>query len=483
MKFFTNIFLLFFIFSFFNAKAISLPGKNAPSLHFKYWHYSNNPYFLNKSVNQSLLEFVKLYDKYQEVLILSTANILSLENIDYSETVNKNVIIDFQTEQCLKNISCDLDKFKFSINLNIIKEELIDLIKINKIPYSSNDYNISAILFKNKYINGNDINSINKGEYLFKLYTLPSLLKSRLDIIEKYKIKKLIKELELFDLELKNNCNNESSLYCYVRTNNIEEIQKYINNQNEDIHTSLKLGLILDFAYLTNNPIMSKYLTELKLQSIHFPDDKSKLYMATVYNYKDVVETILSNNDIKVDIDYEYSSGLTILGLAIVANSFDVIKLLIDKGAIKKGLFSMNYMFHNVKLFIENRDLVFKLLLEKYKSKEIPDLLRVETLMLMRTSGKNTINWLTKLFNEQPILFNSVFVENEKYARQALIESSYSPNSDAFDFLVNHEVNLCIAFDNVAMKSLGKTRIKDESLWLNSRYKQYLKKCEQAPMN
>ena len=488
MKSFKNKLTLIFGFLLIlnQASSINISGENAPNIHFSYRYYSDNPYSLNISNTQSLLNFVKLYNSFQDLKILKTSKVISLEDIDNHTRTNKSIFFDFSLIGCFIDNECKSNKdINYIIDLKNFRIELIKELKNNHISYYSKDYNLYFLIFNSFPFTKNKISDINKENFPIKLYLNPDLFQNWLSIISKYNVIKLEKELEIFNHELNNispHCSDELLPYCLVRNNNTVGIKKYIDEQNKNKTKSIKLDLILDFAYKTNNHNMVEFLTKLQLKSIHFPDDRSKLYMAAYYNYKFVIDSLLSNTKSK-SIDYEYLSGVTALGVAIGSNSFDVVKTLIDKGAIKKGDFSNYYMFNNVDLFKENKDLVFKLLLEKYKSKEIPDLLRVETLMIMRTSGKNTINWLTKLFNEQPVIFSSVFVYSEEYARQALIESSYFSNPDVFNFLVEHGVNMCLAFDKSALRSLNNRKLTDKSHWLNSWYKEFLKKCTKTPEN
>jgi hypothetical protein len=107
----------------------------------------------------------------------------------------------------------------------------------------------------------------------------------------------------------------------------------------------------------------------------------------------------------------------------------------------------------------------------------VPDILRDQALMLL-TNSENKLHWLEKLFQKTPNLFKAILIDSDLHAMQLFLIASYLPDSRAFDFLISHGVNLCLAFDEVARKSMSPLWYKNDSSWLGARYKEYLKKCE-----
>lgn len=461
---------------------------------------------INELLSGNLINFVHLYNKYNNVVSLqsiekqsfveinnslhnldiieiqslltnSSLSVSKLKKLGIIQDIDKNNIITkikSKIKSCIKGDICN--SIDSALPVDIALSEIAINLNNNRI-YSQlmnqDDSYFELVMFTNSnYMFGN-----NNVAYVVSFSEL--VFDNWLSIINSNDSFNLEKELLEHNKALYKPCLIKSSPYCLIDNNRKNKLIEFIRKQQSLDTPSLKLYLLIDFAIKTKNEKMALFLNQQDLGSIYFTTQQSMLYATSANNLVKLTDVILEDDNI--NIEYLYDIGLTPLGAAIGQNSLDVISLLIDKGAITTGnIFVKTYSGYPPKVLDKDNYYLFELLAGKYAIKEdIPELLN--TIILRHISdGEQQLNWLKTMLNKRHSLYKILFIQNEEFSRRVLIESLKLINPKIFDFFIKNGIKLCLAFDSAAMKSIDSRRIKDESLWLNARYKTYLDKCENS---
>ena len=476
-----NLFLCILIIFITNAIAVKINNTNYHRYPI-YERISDSPI-----IDWQFLDFLKNYNQHNKLLILQSLSEYSLIDMEVLIKEGKN-LIEFKSIDCLPERKCKIkNNIKYSIDLNIFKQEFMIELRKNHIFYQTDKDSIFYFLFFDDTSSIENVNSDKKNGFTSRLYLNQNKYQSWLSIINKYDSIKLEKELDQFYIAIKSpQCIDKTSPYCFIKNNNKNKIIAYINQYKNTPKKNIKLSLLLDYAYKSNNSEMSKLFTEMELDSIHFPDNRTKLYAATYFDYSNIVNYLIieskKSKKNHFDINSEFTTGLTFLDVALFSYSYESLKLLLKNGAYRKG--SLAGLYQSNKKFDKSiKYKIFEIYHQEFKNKETPDIFRGDLVGFVAVRGENILQWFNELYKEDPQLFKSVFIDSDEYAHRAILKSGLRETPEMFDFLMNHGVDLCLAFDKRSMEYFKYYMEEDNSHWLNSRYKQYQNKCEKKPGN
>lgn len=441
---------------------------------------TDKPYSSYNFYEFPINNFFQYYKKYENVTLLQA----TWAEINFLKSTNEEKSkLKFQIMECYKENLCNTgNTIEFPDN---VEKEIVKEIFDRNVSFPTQQKYVYLVIFHRHKLKST--NNFNKENFKYMVFQKQVELDMWLSYIKHHDSNKKLFDMNNFIFEIKNEsgkCLKTNNPFCMIRNNDENEIKNLFNSNNILASNS---SLLLEFAYVTGNNYMALLLSELKVHSINFPTLKSKLYATAFYDLDGVIDYLIKNN-LNVDFDEIYDNGLTLLGVAVANNSKKVIQFLIENGSKKLGkylYFDYYALDKDGKVVNHNLDFLLKQLVNKYENDDlIPELL--QSLAYSQANyhmwvDKN-INWLKQFSIDNHGLFNKIFLKNNKYSRELLLNSIYSSTEENFDSLIALGFDLCLTFDNSARNQLDINKISNQDSWLGKswikdKYKLYIEQC------
>jgi ankyrin repeat protein len=134
------------------------------------------------------------------------------------------------------------------------------------------------------------------------------------------------------------NKNNISEVFHMVDLNNLEDLQKTVNESNVNLFINEFGQNLLHMAITRNSPEVFNYLLYCDIDVNKLDrENKTPLHYSTAYNNYDFTKKLLESRGIEKDIRDKYGNNPIWVAVFNSRGYYDVVKLLMEHGVDSKS--------------------------------------------------------------------------------------------------------------------------------------------------